>query len=96
MFSSELAWRDFYADVLFQRPETAWENLNPKYDDMAVDTDADAGSDSTGGRRGDRVRDRRAGMRQLAATGLDAQPGADDRRQLPRQGPPPPLAVGAR
>ncbi len=32
VFSSELAWRDFYADVLFQRPETAWQNLDRKMD----------------------------------------------------------------
>ena len=35
-----------------------------------------------------------AGMRQLLATRLDAQPGADGRGQLPRQGPPPAVAVG--
>ena len=36
VFSSELAWRDFYADVLFQKPHTAWENLNTKYDDIEL------------------------------------------------------------
>ena len=39
---SELAWREFYADVLFHQPRTAWENLNRKMDAMAVDTDAAA------------------------------------------------------
>ena len=35
-----------------------------------------------------------AGMRQLARRGVDAQPGAHDRGQLPREGPPPRLAAG--
>jgi deoxyribodipyrimidine photo-lyase len=70
VFSSELAWRDFYADVLFQKPRTAWENLNPKFDDMPVDTDADARKRFdrwTAGETGFGIVD--AGMRQLAATG---------------------------
>jgi deoxyribodipyrimidine photo-lyase len=70
VFLSELAWREFYADVLLRRPDTARVNLNPKMDAMVVDTDAAA-----------RVRFERwatgttgypivdAGMRQLLATG---------------------------
>lgn len=38
VFQSELAWRDFYADVLFQRPASAWEHWNPKFDAMVYDT----------------------------------------------------------
>ena len=41
-FEKELAWRDFYADVLFHRPETAWQHLNTAFDAMPVDTDAAA------------------------------------------------------
>ena len=70
VFSSELAWRDFYADVLFQRPETAWENLNAKMEAMAVDTDAAARRRFdrwTAGETGFGIVD--AGMKQLAATG---------------------------
>jgi len=70
VFSSELAWREFYADVLFQRPRTAWENLNPKMDAMPVDTDAAARKRFdrwTVGETGFGIVD--AGMRQLAATG---------------------------
>jgi deoxyribodipyrimidine photo-lyase len=70
VFSSELAWRDFYADVLFQRPHTAWENLNTKYDAMVVDTDAAARERFARWCRGETgfgIVD--AGMRQLAATG---------------------------
>ena len=70
VFRSELAWRDFYADVLFRRPETAWENLQPKMDAMVVDTDARAKERFaawTEGRTGYPIVD--AGMRQLLATG---------------------------
>ena len=70
MFSSELAWREFYADVLFQQPHTAWENLNPKMDAMPVDTDAAARQRFdrwTAGETGFGIVD--AGMQQLAATG---------------------------
>jgi deoxyribodipyrimidine photo-lyase len=70
VFSSELAWRDFYADVLFTQPHTAWKNLNPKYDAMHVDTDAAARVKFDRwctGQTGFGIVD--AGMRQLAATG---------------------------
>jgi len=70
VFSSELAWRDFYADVLFIRPETAWSNLNSKFDAMPVDTDAAARrrfDQWTAGETGFGIVD--AGMRQLLATG---------------------------
>lgn len=70
VFSSELAWREFYADVLFQQPRTAWENLNPKMDAMPVDTDAAARQRFdrwSAGETGFGIVD--AGMRQLAATG---------------------------
>ena len=69
-FASELAWRDFYADVLFQRPATAWSNLNPKMDTMRLDRD-DAARELfqqwCDGRTGFPIVD--AGMRQLLATG---------------------------
>ena len=70
VFSSELAWREFYADVLFQQPRTAWENLNPKMNAMPVDTDAAARKRFdrwTVGETGFGIVD--AGMKQLAATG---------------------------
>jgi deoxyribodipyrimidine photo-lyase len=70
VFSSELAWREFYADVLFQQPRTAWENLNQKMDAMPVDTDAAARQRFdrwAAGETGFGIVD--AGMRQLAATG---------------------------
>jgi deoxyribodipyrimidine photo-lyase len=70
VFSSELAWREFYADVLFQQPRTAWENLNTRMDAMPVDTDAAARARFdrwTSGTTGFGIVD--AGMRELAATG---------------------------
>ena len=70
VYSSELAWRDFYADVLFQRPETAWENLNRKMEAMPVDTDAAARTRFdrwAAGETGFGIVD--AGMKQLLATG---------------------------
>jgi deoxyribodipyrimidine photo-lyase len=70
VFRSELAWRDFYADVLFRRPETAWRNLQSKMDAMPVDTDARAQERFAvwaSGRTGYPIVD--AGMRQLLATG---------------------------
>ncbi len=70
VFSSELAWREFYADVLFQQPRTAWENLNRKMDAMPVDVDAAARARFqrwTAGATGFGIVD--AGMRQLTSTG---------------------------
>lgn len=42
VFANEIAWREFYADVLFHQPTTAWANLNRRMEAMPVDTDADA------------------------------------------------------
>jgi len=69
-FASELAWREFYADVLLHRPESAWQNLNGKMNAMQVDIDATARrrfAAWAAGRTGFPIID--AGMRQLAATG---------------------------
>lgn len=67
---SELAWRDFYADVLYRRPETARRNYNPKFDALRHDSgpEADAAFDAwRAGRTGYPIVD--AGMRQLLAEG---------------------------
>jgi len=69
-FSAELAWREFYADVLFRNPITAWENLNPKMNALEVDTDSEARTrfrSWCAGETGFGFVD--AGMRELAATG---------------------------
>ena len=69
-FASELAWREFYADVLFRRPDSASSNLNARMAAMVVDTDAAAHERFrrwAAGTTGYPIVD--AGMRQLAASG---------------------------
>ena len=65
-FETELAWRDFYADVLHHNPRSAWEDLRPlpgmKYDDHQ-----DAIEAWKSGHTGFPIVD--AGMRQLLAEG---------------------------
>ena len=84
-YRKELAWREFYADVLFHRPETAREYLRPEFARMAYDEPGDQPRRLAA--RAHRLPDR--GRRDAAAARdrLDAQPGADDRGQLPGQGP---------
>jgi deoxyribodipyrimidine photo-lyase len=63
---SELAWREFYADVLWHRPESARQALQPAMADMALDTGGKADERYrawTEGRTGFPLVD--AGMRQL-------------------------------
>jgi len=70
VFTNELAWREFYADVLFRRPETAWAPLDQRIGAMPVDTDAAARARFerwAAGTTGVPIVD--AGMRQLLATG---------------------------
>lgn len=64
---SELAWREFYADVLHHRPETARENYDKRFDKLAYDTDQESFDRWRGGRTGYPIVD--AGMRQLLAEG---------------------------
>ncbi|WP_395311679.1 deoxyribodipyrimidine photo-lyase [Mycobacterium sp. AMU20-3851] len=67
----ELAFRDFYADVLNHWPRSAWWNWNPDFD--AIETDSGADADKLfgawqRGQTGFPIVD--AGMRQLAQTGF--------------------------
>ena len=67
----ELAFRDFYADVLHHWPRSAWWNWNRNFDPIAVDDDADAEKRFDtwkAGKTGFPIVD--AGMRQLAETGF--------------------------
>lgn len=67
---SELAWRDFYADVLHHRPDTARRNYNAKFDALRYDAgvEAQVAFDAwRSGRTGYPIVD--AGMRQLLAEG---------------------------
>jgi deoxyribodipyrimidine photo-lyase len=69
-FRKEIAWREFYADVLFHQPRTARENLQPKMDRLPSDTDAEARARFdrwATGRTGYPIVD--AGIRQMLATG---------------------------
>ena len=88
-FAKELAWRDFYADVLDAWPASAWRSWNPKMAGMEVDR-GDAGRRALRGvvRGEDGLPDRRRRDAPARRRGLDAQPAADDHGQLPRQGPP--------
>ena len=67
----ELAFRDFYAEVLYRWPESAWRNWNPKFDAIEVDSGPDAQAAFEAwkqGRTGFPIVD--AGMRQLSQTGF--------------------------
>jgi deoxyribodipyrimidine photo-lyase len=66
-FVTELAWREFYADVLWHHPESAWHDLRPTLRGMAYD-DGDALVQAwREGRTGYPAVD--AAMRQLLAEG---------------------------
>ena len=70
MFASEICWREFYADVLFREPSSAWANLNQQMNAMPLDTDARAAERFqrwASGTTGFPIVD--AGMRQLLHTG---------------------------
>lgn len=64
-YATEIAWRDFYADVLWNRPDSAWADLRPL--GIGYDDDTEAVQAWREGRTGFPVVD--AGMRQLAAEG---------------------------
>ncbi|WP_134740051.1 deoxyribodipyrimidine photo-lyase [Nocardioides sp. 503] len=66
-YRKELAWREFYADVLFARPDTARDYLKPDYGRMRYDDPADHLEAWQEGRTGFPIVD--AGMRQLRGMG---------------------------
>ncbi len=66
-YRTELAWREFYADVLARRPETAREYYRPEYAAMTYDEPGEALQAWKDGRTGYPIVD--AGMRQLMAEG---------------------------
>jgi deoxyribodipyrimidine photo-lyase len=65
-FETELAWRDFYADVLFHNPRSAWTDLN-EVRGLTYDEPADAIDAWRQGTTGFPIVD--AGMRQLLREG---------------------------
>ncbi len=64
-FRKELAWREFYADVLWQQPRSARECLNSAYAGMELDPPGERFAAWAEGRTGYPIVD--AGMRQLRA-----------------------------
>nr|WP_183593810.1 deoxyribodipyrimidine photo-lyase [Nocardioides soli] len=66
-YRTELAWREFFADVLWARPETAREYLRPAFARMRYDEPGARFDAWREGRTGFPLVD--AGMRQLRATG---------------------------
>lgn len=70
VFRKEIAWREFYADVLWNNPSSEHEYLDSRFARMRYDTGADADAKFaawTQGRTGYPIVD--AGMRQLLAEG---------------------------
>lgn len=66
-FVNEIAWREFYADVLWHNPSSAWKDLRDPLSGMAYDEPADAIEAWKSGTTGYPIVD--AGMRQLRAQG---------------------------
>ncbi len=66
-FVTELCWREFYADVLWHRPDSAWHDLRPSLSGMAYDEPSEAFDAWAAGRTGYPLVD--AGQRQLLAEG---------------------------
>jgi deoxyribodipyrimidine photo-lyase len=66
-YATELAWRDFYADVLWHEPTSAWSDLKPALEGMTYDDPDDAIEAWRTGTTGYPIVD--AGMRQLRHTG---------------------------
>jgi len=70
VFRSEIAWREFYADVLWNNPSSTWEPLQPRMADLRIDTGEEALARFARwavGETGYPIVD--AGMRQLRAEG---------------------------
>jgi deoxyribodipyrimidine photo-lyase len=70
-YRNELAWREFYADVLWHRPDSARQNLDRKFDKIELDGDKEGDQDAFDawcqGKTGFPIVD--AGMRQLLELG---------------------------
>ena len=67
VFVKEIAWREFYADVLYQKPDSLTEYLDPKFAKMRYDEPNEKFEAWKFGQTGFPMVD--AGMRQLLTTG---------------------------
>ncbi len=83
-FAAEIAWREFYADVLHHNPASAWEDLRP-VPGLTYDDPEDAIEAWKSGTTGFPIVD--AGMRQLLVEGWMHNRVRMITRQLPDQGP---------
>lgn len=83
-FVRQLAWRDWYAHLLWGRPEMVDRPLRPSDEHIEWRSDVKGFAAWRDGRTGYPIVD--AGMRQLAGHRVDAQPGPHDRGVVPRQG----------
>ena len=93
-FRRELCWRDFYADVLYHRPESARAALQPRMAAIEVDTGPDAEDRlARVEARSDRLPARRRGDAPAPSRGMDAQPDPDGDGQLHGEAPAPRLAA---
>ena len=88
-YRREIAWREFYADLLCTPARTApAAYFQPAMAELPFATGTGRRrARSPRGRRAHRLPDRRRRHAPAAGRGLDAQPGADDRRVVPGQGP---------
>ncbi|ONI78658.1 deoxyribodipyrimidine photolyase [Actinosynnema sp. ALI-1.44] len=66
-YRNELVWREFYADVLWHKPDSARRNLDRRFDKIELDDDRDAFDAWCQGVTGFPIVD--AGMRQLLELG---------------------------
>jgi deoxyribodipyrimidine photo-lyase len=66
-FINELLWRDFYAYLLYHRPESAWEHTRPEFAWFEFEDDPEGLAAWRAGRTGYPLVD--AGMRQLTGEG---------------------------
>lgn len=66
-FETEIAWREFYADVLWHHPDSSWSDLKPALSGMRYDEPEDAIEAWRTGTTGFPIVD--AGMRQLLHEG---------------------------
>ena len=67
VFETELAWREFYADVLGHQPASAWHDLRPELRGLRYDDPGERFDAWRAGRTGFPIVD--AGMRQLLSDG---------------------------
>ena len=87
----QLCWRDFNHDLLSRHPDMATRNIDTRFDDFPWQSEHDALRRWQQGDTGYPIVD--AGMREALDHRMDAQPGSDDCRLIPREASAHPLAI---